>query len=118
MFRNRTGEFTRNNLLLKGKFDRHVRRMQSVVSSPPLLLRFAARLGASTPPKSATSAGWAKNKKNSIFAGQARSVAADEIRERKVRATQSTAQANGLIFERVWQRNRKEPPVAGTNFGG
>ncbi len=53
-----------------------------------------------------------------IFAGQARSVAADEVRERKVRATESTVQVNSLIFERVWQRNRKEPPVARANFGG
>ena len=40
-----------------------------------------------------------------------RPVAAGRGRERKVRATQSTAQANDLISVRVQERNRERPPA-------
>ena len=39
-------------------------------------------------------------------------------RGRKVRATQSTAQANDLISVRVWERNRKRPPVRASSDAG
>ena len=39
-------------------------------------------------------------------------------RGRKVRATQSTAQANDLISVRVWERNRKRPPARASSDAG
>lgn len=38
-------------------------------------------------------------------------------RGRKVRATQSTTQANDLMAVRSWERNRKQPPVKASGWG-